>query len=79
MFFSGANVHEYIKMENNLAGLRKIARFVCVHNLAKLKPILMCFGIQPSVDFIYVNSVLFGCPQEHTARLPRAQHALARA
>ena len=28
--------------------------------------------------FDYANSVLFGCPQKHTARLKRAQYALAR-
>jgi len=31
-----------------------------------------------SSRFDYANSVLFGCPQKHTARLQRAQHALAR-
>jgi len=31
-----------------------------------------------SLRFDYANSVLFGCPQKHTARLQRAQHALAR-
>jgi len=32
-----------------------------------------------SSQFDYANSVLFGCPQKHTARLQRAQHALASA
>jgi len=32
-----------------------------------------------SSQFDYTNSVLFGCPQKHTARLQRAQHALATA
>jgi len=31
-----------------------------------------------SLQFDYINSVLFGCPQKHIARLQRAQHALAR-
>jgi len=31
-----------------------------------------------SSSFDYANSVLFGCPQKHIARLQRAQHALAR-
>jgi len=31
-----------------------------------------------SSRFDYANSVLFGCPQKHIARLQRAQHALAR-
>jgi len=31
-----------------------------------------------SSRFNYANSVLFGCSQKHTARLQRAQHALAR-